>query len=112
MSMLYQRSTEIVQFGYVTDEGLAALRAQLPYADLSDLERDRRLNRIDDLFTVGLLSSFITWKLGGSDETDSVVHSAGTSSFPRGTDNIGRIDRDLIMMEKSLSHRSSPSTCR
>ena len=61
-----QGDTEIVQDGQVTDEGLAALRAQMPYADLSDLERDRRLNRIDDLFTVDLLSRYITWKLGGS----------------------------------------------
>jgi acyl carrier protein len=61
-----QGNTEFVQDGRVTDEGLAVLRAQMPYADLRDLERDRRLNRIDDLFTVKLLSRFITWKLGGS----------------------------------------------
>jgi hypothetical protein len=29
----------------------------MPDADLRDLERDRRLSRIDDLFTVDLLSS-------------------------------------------------------
>src|SRR6476620_9111254 len=58
-----QGDTELVQDGRVTDEGLAALRARMPYADLRDLERDRRLDRIDDLFTVDLLSSFITWKL-------------------------------------------------
>ena len=29
--------------GRVTTEGLAALRARMPYADLSDQERDRRL---------------------------------------------------------------------
>jgi acyl carrier protein len=62
-----RRGTNFVQNGRLTDEGLAALRAQLPYADLRNLERDRRLNRIDDLFTVDLLLSFITWKLGGSD---------------------------------------------
>jgi acyl carrier protein len=55
-----QGATEIVQDGRVTDEGLAALRAQMPYADLRDLDRDRRLNRIDDLFTVDLLSRFIS----------------------------------------------------
>ncbi len=66
---------EIVQGGQLTDEGLAALRAQLPYADLTYLERNRRLNRIDDLFTVDLLSSFITWKLGESGESDSDLYS-------------------------------------
>jgi hypothetical protein len=44
-------------------------------ADLRDLERDRRLSRIDDLFTVDPLSSYITWKLGGSGEADSDAHA-------------------------------------
>jgi acyl carrier protein len=65
--------TDLVQDGQVTDAGLAALRAQMPYADLRTLERDRRLNRIDDLFTVDLLLRFITWKLGGSRETGGDV---------------------------------------
>jgi acyl carrier protein len=63
---LLQGGTEIVHDGQVTDEGLAILRARLHYADLRELERDRRLNRIDDLFTVDLLSRFISWKLSGS----------------------------------------------
>jgi acyl carrier protein len=63
---VFQGVTEVVQDGRVTDEGLAALRTQMPFANLRDVERDRRLNRIDDLFTVDLLSRFITWKLGGS----------------------------------------------
>jgi hypothetical protein len=46
----------------------------MPDADLRDLERDRRLSRIDDLFTVDLLSSYITWKLGGSGEADGDAH--------------------------------------
>jgi len=50
----------------LTDEGLTALRLRLPYADFRDLELDRRLDRIDDLFTVELLTNFITWKLSGS----------------------------------------------
>jgi len=79
---VFQRAIVIVQGGQVTDEGLAALRAQLPYADLRDLERDRRLNRIDDLFTVDLLSSFITWKLGGSCESDSGLYSPSPHYSP------------------------------
>jgi acyl carrier protein len=68
---VFQGATEIVQDGQVTDLGLAALHAQLPYADSRDLERDRRLNRIDDLFTVDLLSSYVTWKLGERGNADS-----------------------------------------
>jgi len=87
---LFQNVTEIVKFGYVTDEGLAALCAHLPFADLSDLKRDRRLNRIDDLFTVGLLSSFVTWKLGGNGEPDSGVHTRAPHHFPEGlTTSVG-----------------------
>jgi acyl carrier protein len=64
-----------VQDGRLTDEGLTALRLRLPYADFRDLEFDRQLNRIDDLFTVELLTSFIAWKLHGSGEAGSDVHS-------------------------------------
>ena len=62
-----QASADVPAFtrdGRLTDEGLAALRSHMPYADLSDLEHDRRLNRIDDLFTVDLLANYIEWKLG------------------------------------------------
>jgi acyl carrier protein len=65
---LLRGGAQIVDDGQVTDEGLALLRARLPYADLKELERGRRLNQIDDLFTVDLLSRFISWKLGGSGE--------------------------------------------
>ena len=60
---VFELSAEIVQDGQVTAEGLAALRAQMPYADLTALERDRRLNRIDDLLTVDLLTRYVEWKL-------------------------------------------------
>ena len=32
-----------VQDGHLTDEGLAVLRSQMPYADLTSFDRDRRL---------------------------------------------------------------------
>jgi acyl carrier protein len=77
-----QGDTEIVQDGRVTDKGLAELRAQMPYADLKDLERDRRLNQIDDLFTVDLLSRFITWKLGGSGDAGGDVPASDRHHSP------------------------------
>jgi acyl carrier protein len=64
-----------VRDGRLTDEGLTALRLRMPYADFRDLEFDRRLDRIDDLFTVDLLMSFITWKLRGSAAADRDVHA-------------------------------------
>jgi acyl carrier protein len=51
--------------GQVTDVGLAALYTHMPYADWTYLERDRRLDRIEDLFTVDLVVNCIRWKLAG-----------------------------------------------
>ena len=61
--------------GRLTDEGLTALRVRMPYANFRDLEFDRQLNRIDDLITVELLTSFIMWKLRENGKADSDVHS-------------------------------------
>jgi acyl carrier protein len=72
----------LMRDGRVTDEGLAALRSQMPYADLRALERDRRLDRIDDLFTVDLLSRFIAWKLGESDGADGDAHAPAPYHSP------------------------------
>ncbi len=62
-----------VQDGHLTDEGLAALRSQMPYADLTSFNRDRRLININDLFTVNLLTSYIRWKLGTGGEAEKDV---------------------------------------
>jgi acyl carrier protein len=59
----------------MTDEYLAALRSRMPYADLSDLERDRRLSRFNDLFTVGLLVSYVRWQLGRLGQARSEVRA-------------------------------------
>jgi acyl carrier protein len=80
--LLLQGVTEIVQDGQVTDEGLATLRSQMPFADLKALERDRRLNEIDDLFTVGLLSRYITWRLSGRCESDCNVNAPAPRHSP------------------------------
>jgi hypothetical protein len=45
----------------------------MPYADLSDVEHDRRLNKFDDPFTVGLLSSYARWKLTHISEVEKDV---------------------------------------
>ena len=60
---IFQGDPEFVENGKVTDKGMVRLRSQLPYADLSDFEGDRRLSAIPDLFTVGLVAQFIDWKL-------------------------------------------------
>jgi acyl carrier protein len=73
--IFFLSQTDLIQDGQVTDLGLAALRTHLPYAEWCDLERDRRLSRVDDLFTVGLLVNFITWKLGATAEPMGVART-------------------------------------
>ena len=67
--------------GRLTDEGLTALRLRMPYANFRDLEFDRQLNRVDDLFTVELLTSFIMWKLRENRKANSDVQPLD-SRFP------------------------------
>jgi acyl carrier protein len=64
----------LIDDGQLTDDGLAALRTYLPYADWTKLERDRRLEAIDDLFTVDLMASYIRWKLDGNGATATEVN--------------------------------------
>ncbi len=68
---LLENGTDLLQDGHLTDEGMVALRAQMPYLDLHSLEGERRLSKIDDLFTVGLLVSYIAWKLRGGCEGET-----------------------------------------
>ena len=56
----------------MTDEYLAALRSRMPYADLSTFDQDRRLTAVPDLFTVGLVTRYIAWKLGKPDHASPI----------------------------------------
>jgi acyl carrier protein len=76
--VLLQDTTEIVRDGRVTEAGLDFLRSTVPYADFSGLARDRRLNRISDLFTVDLLTSYVNWRLGGNEDSESDVRAPAT----------------------------------
>jgi acyl carrier protein len=60
---IFEGDPAFVQDGRVTDRGLAELRAHMPYADLADFEGDRRLSAVPDLFTVGLITRYVAWKL-------------------------------------------------
>jgi acyl carrier protein len=60
---IFQGDPAFVQDGVVTDEGMTELRSAMPYADLHDFERDRRLSAVPDLFTVDLIVRYIAWKL-------------------------------------------------
>ena len=63
---IFQADPEFVQGGKVTGKGLAELRARMPFADLSDFEKNPELSHIGDLFTVDLITRYIQGKLSGS----------------------------------------------
>ena len=61
---IFQGGPEFVQDGHVTANGLAELRARMPFADLSKFEQHPEVSAIGDLFTVALLTRYIQAKLG------------------------------------------------
>jgi acyl carrier protein len=65
---IFQGNPEFVQDGRVTDKGLAELRARMPFADLSEFEKDPELGHVGDLFTVDLITRFIRGKVGADNE--------------------------------------------
>jgi len=69
---IFQGDADFVQEGRVTDQGMGELRSRMPYADLGAFDQDRRLSNLTDLFTVGLVTSYVEWKLDQSrPENDS-----------------------------------------
>jgi len=65
---IFQGNPEFVQDGRVTDKGLGELRARMPFADLSEFEKDPELSHVGDLFTVDLITRFIRGKVGADNE--------------------------------------------
>jgi acyl carrier protein len=61
---VFQGDPDFVRDGRVTEQGMRELRSQMPYADLSVFDQDRRLTAVPDLFTVGLVVRYVEWKLG------------------------------------------------
>ena len=66
---IFEDQADLVQEGRVTDRGMVELRSRMPYADLADFERDRRLGAVADLFTVELVVRYVEWKLGRDGRT-------------------------------------------
>src|SRR5438445_10205668 len=61
---IFQGDPEFVQDGRVTDKGLAELRARMPFADLTDFEKNPEVSAISDLFTVDMITRYVQGKLG------------------------------------------------
>jgi acyl carrier protein len=58
-----QQDPRYVQDGKVTPEGIATLKARLPHADFSKLEKDPQIGKVGEIFTVEALVRFVERKL-------------------------------------------------
>jgi acyl carrier protein len=63
---IFQGDPDFVQNGKVTDKGLAELRVRMPFADLTEFEKDRRVSHFGDVFTVDLIARYIQGKVAAS----------------------------------------------
>jgi acyl carrier protein len=63
---IFQGDPEFVQDGKVTARGLEELRARMPFADLSQFEKNPEVSKLSDLFTVDLITRYIQGKLAAS----------------------------------------------
>lgn len=61
---IFQGDPNLVQNGRVTEKGLAELREKMPYADLTEFEKNPTMEAIGDLFTVDLIVRYLQGKLG------------------------------------------------
>jgi acyl carrier protein len=71
---IFQGDPEFVQDGKVTEKGLSELKARMPFADLSQFEKNPEVSGISDLFTVEMITRYIQGKLdapsnNGTDNT-------------------------------------------
>jgi acyl carrier protein len=74
---VFQGDPDFVQAGRVTNQGMGELRARMPYADLGAFDQDRRLSAVSDLFTVGLVTRYVEWKLAQArqeNDPSSLLH--------------------------------------
>ena len=60
---IFQGDHDFVANGKVTPTGMAELRERMPFADLSQFEKNPDLSKLSDLFTVELITRYIHGKL-------------------------------------------------
>ena len=57
-------NSQYVQDGVVTGEGMAELKRRMPWADLSEFEKNPRVQDFGNLLTVGDLCNYVESKVG------------------------------------------------
>jgi len=63
---IFQGDPLFVHEGKVTTKGLDELRSKMPFADLSQFEKNPEVRHLSDLFTVDLITRYIQGKLAES----------------------------------------------
>ncbi len=57
------QNPEYVQDGMITDKGLAEMKQKMPHVDFSEFEKDPKLAKVGNIFTVDTLVTFVEQKL-------------------------------------------------
>lgn len=60
---IFSGDPKFVTDGKVSPDGLVELQARMPYADLTEFRKDPRLEKVEDLFTVELIVSYLESKV-------------------------------------------------
>lgn len=60
---LMSADSGFIENGQVTDEGIAAMRQKLPYADVDSFAADPKVENVQNLYTVEMICKFIGGKL-------------------------------------------------
>lgn len=55
---------ELAEGGKLTPKGLGEIKARLPFADLTEFEKNPQLDKLMDLYTVEMLVQYVSSKLG------------------------------------------------
>jgi acyl carrier protein len=54
---------DLAEGGKLTDKGLAEIKARLPFADLTEFEKDPQIDQLMDLYTVDMIVQYVSSKL-------------------------------------------------
>ena len=57
---------EMVENGKLTPKGLAEIKQRMPYADLTEFEKNPEVEKLFDLYTVDTLVQYVSSKLGSN----------------------------------------------
>lgn len=60
---VFQGDPKFVQNGVLTPDGIAELKAKMPFADIASFEKDPKFDKVGDLFTVDLICRYIGSRL-------------------------------------------------